>query len=141
MATEFRVSTQALGAGLSILEDALREARLPDEAVLELRLVAEELLTNVAAYGHEDADEHWVSVELALQGSDVTLRFVDDGRPFDPLGATPPDLTAPVEDRPVGGLGVHLVRSLVDQATYERVAGQNVLTLRKRVGRPPDDVA
>jgi serine/threonine-protein kinase RsbW len=141
MPTEFLVSTQALGAGLSALEGALREAGLPDEAVLELRLVAEELLTNVAAYGYEDADEHWVSVELALQGADVTLRFVDDGRPFDPLAAPAPDLTAPVEDRPVGGLGVHLVRSLVDDAGYERVADQNVLTLRKRVGRPPDDVA
>ena len=141
MPTGFLVSTQALGAGLSALEDALRGERLPDEAVLELRLVAEELLTNVAAYGHEGADEHWVSVELALQGADVTLRFVDDGRPFDPLAAAPPDLTVPVEHRPVGGLGVHLVRSLVDDAAYERVEGQNVLTLRKRVGRPPDDVA
>src|SRR5262245_23364840 len=141
MPTEFRVSTQALGPGLAALEDALRAAGLPDESVLELRLVAEELLVNVADYGHDDGAEHWVRVELELTADRVTLRFEDDGRPFDPLAAPPPDVAAPVEERDVGGLGVHLVRSLVDHAEYAWVAGRNVLTVRKRLSHPPDDVA
>jgi anti-sigma regulatory factor (Ser/Thr protein kinase) len=141
MPTEFRVATHALGPGLSALEDALRQAGLPEETVLDLRLVAEELLTNVAAYGHEDGAEHWVRVELALAGDEVRLRFADDGRPFDPLAAPAPDLAAPLAERPIGGLGIHLVRSLVDHAEYARLAGQNVITLRKRVGPSPDDVA
>lgn len=141
MATEFRVSTHALGPGLAALEDALRAAGLPDEPVLELRLVAEELLVNVADYGHDDRAEHWVRVELEREGDEVRLRFEDDGRPFDPLAAPAPDLEGPVEERPVGGLGVHLVRSLVDRAEYARVEGHNVLTVHRHLGPPPDDVA
>ncbi|HET9314359.1 MAG TPA: ATP-binding protein [Vicinamibacteria bacterium] len=141
MTTEFRVSTQAPGPGLDALEDALRAAGLPDEPVLELRLVAEELLVNVAEHGHDDGAEHWVRVELDLTEDQATLRFVDDGRPFDPLAAPAPDLAGPVGERAVGGLGVHLVRSLVDHAEYARVEARNVVTVRKRVGPPPDDVA
>ena len=52
--------------------------------------MAEEVLTNVAKYGHDDGAEHWVRVRLTLVAGEVTLEFTDDGRPFDPLAATPP---------------------------------------------------
>ena len=132
MKGEFRVGTRQLGSGLDALEGALRGARLPEETVLDLRLVAEEVLTNVAKYGHDDAAEHWVRVRLELAAGEVTLEFADDGRPFDPLAAQPPEV-APGVERPVGGLGLELVRSLVDAAEYARVGSENVLTLRKRV--------
>lgn len=135
MESEFRVATRALGPGLAALEAALRAADLPDVVVLELLLAAEEVLTNVARYAYDDdGAEHWVRVTLDRAGADLTLRFADDGRPFDPLAEAPPDLTGPVEQRPIGGLGIHLVRSLVDHAQYARVGGENVLTLRRRVG-------
>ena len=132
---ELRVATSELGAGLDALEAALRVERLPEATILELRLVAEELLTNLAKYGHDDGAGHWVQVGLTLVGGDVILEFTDDGRPFDPLAAPPPEFSAQAGERPVGGLGVHLVRSLVDAAEYVRRGSQNVLTLRKRAGR------
>lgn len=134
MESEFRVGTRALGPGLAALEAALRAAALPDDVVLELLLAAEEVLTNVASYAHEDGAEHWVRVTLDRAADGLTLRFADDGRPFDPLAAAPPDLASPVGERPIGGLGIHLVRSLVDRAEYARVGGENVLTLHRRVG-------
>ena len=66
--------------------------------------------------------------------AEVTLEFRDDGRPFDPLAAPPPDLRSPMEHRSTGGLGIHLLRSLVDAAEYVRLGSENVLTLKKRLG-------
>jgi serine/threonine-protein kinase RsbW len=130
------VSTQAPGPGLSALEDTLRDVGLSDDVVLDLRLVAEEIVTNVGKYGHDVGGEHFVRVGLALRDGELTLRFVDDGRVFDPLSAPPADLDGPPEARPIGSLGLHLVRSLVDAAAYERVGVENVLTLRRRVAPP-----
>lgn len=141
METEFRVATLALGPGLAALESALREAGLADDVVLDVRLVAEEVLTNVAKYGHDDGAAHWVRVRLALVPGELTLTLTDDGRPFDPLAVPPPDLAAPAGERPIGGLGIHLLRSLVDGADYARVGAENVLTLRRRLGRLPGDMA
>jgi serine/threonine-protein kinase RsbW len=132
---ELRVATSELGAGLDALEAALRAERLPEATILELRLVAEELLTNLAKYGYDDGAAHWARVGLTLAAGDVILEFTDDGRPFDPLAAPPPEFSAQAGERPAGGLGVHLVRSLVDAAEYVRRGSQNVLTLRKRAGR------
>jgi anti-sigma regulatory factor (Ser/Thr protein kinase) len=136
---QFRVGTRQLGPGLDALEAALRSGRLPEEAVLDLRLVAEEILSNVAKYGHADQAKHWVRVRLELVGGEVTLEFRDDGRAFDPLAARPPDF-APDGERPIGGLGLELVRSLVDAAEYSRLGSENVLTLKKRVGEREGDV-
>jgi serine/threonine-protein kinase RsbW len=137
---EFRVGTRELGPGLDALETALRGEGIREGAVLDLRLVAEEVLTNLAKYGHDDDAEHWARVALTLAPGEVTLEFTDDGRPFDPLAAPPPDFAAPAEARPEGGLGIHLVRSLVDAAEYVRRGSENVLTLRKRVSASRGDV-
>src|SRR5262245_47280151 len=133
---EFRVATSELGAGLDTLEAALRAERLPEAAILELRLVAEEILTNLAKYGHDDGAAHWAHVGLTLVAGDVILELTDDGRPFNPLAAPPPEFPAQAAERPIGGLGIHLVRSLVDEAEYVRRGSQNVLTLRKRAVGP-----
>jgi anti-sigma regulatory factor (Ser/Thr protein kinase) len=130
----FEVGTRRLAAGLDALEAALRRGGVPDDAVLDLRLVAEEVLTNLAKYGHDDREEHTVRLRLTLADGEVALEFTDDGRPFDPLTAAPPEPEADAE-RPEGGLGLLLLRSLVDDSEYARRGTQNVLVLKKRVGR------
>jgi len=129
----FRVSARQLGPGLDALEEALREGRLPEEAVLDLRIVAEEVLTNFAKYGHDDDGEHWVGLRLILVSGEVTLQFTDDGRPFNPLTASLPDPEEECGERLPGGLGLQLIRSLVETAEYARLGPANVLTLRKRL--------
>ena len=140
MQRELRVATSALGPGLDAIEAALRGAGVADAAVLDLRLVAEDVLTNVTKYGHDDGGEHWVLVRLTLAPEEVTLEFADDGRPFDPIAAQRAFLAAPAPEPGTGGLGIHLALSLVDAAQYERRGSENVLTLRKRTGVPRGDV-
>jgi anti-sigma regulatory factor (Ser/Thr protein kinase) len=100
--------------------------------VLELRLVAEEVLTNIAKYAFEPGTTPTAEILVSVTASEAVLEFRDAGRPFDPLAQPPPDLDLPLEERAVGGLGLPLVRALVDEVRYARKGGSNVLRLVKR---------
>ena len=71
-------------------------------------LTVEELVTNCIKYGYDDTDEHIIGIELQVAHNELMLTVTDDGRPFNPLELTPPDINLPVEERPIGGLGIHL---------------------------------
>ena len=141
MERQFRVGTRELGRGLDAVEAALRSACIREETVLDLRLVAEEVLTNIAHHAHDDAEQHWIRIRLTLIADELTLEFTDDGRPFDPLASTPRVRPARSGERAIGGLGIHLTLALVDAAEYARRGSENVLTLRKRLSAPDGDVA
>ena len=119
-------------AALDRLEAACRAAGFPEEAVIDLRIVAEEVLTNVARYGFETGATPALELRVAFTEAEAVLEFRDAGTPFDPLAAPAPDLELPPEARPLGGLGLTLVRALVDEARYEREEAENVLRLVKR---------
>jgi len=108
---------------------------LPRRVVFELNLVLDEVLTNVMSYGYADTRQHQIIVRLSVMlephPAEVVIEVEDDGRPFDPTEAEVPALDSPVEERPVGGLGIHLVRQLMDGLTYRRQQGKNVLLLRR----------
>jgi anti-anti-sigma factor len=105
---------------------------VPDDVRRGMNVALDELLTNTVSYAlSDDGGEVTVEVELCPDRLIVTLS--DSGRPFDPFGQTAPDTTLSVEDRPMGGLGIHLVRHLVDDARYERRSDRNVVVLTKRV--------
>ncbi len=74
-----------------------------------------------------------MDVSLALDDGELALCLEDDGPAFDPLAAPMPDLDAPIEDRPIGGLGIHLLREMMDELEYTRLDSRNRLTLRKRI--------
>ena len=118
-------------AALDRLEALCRAAGLAEPVVLELRLVAEEVVTNVAKYGYAPGAAAAMEVRVSMDDDAVSLEFRDSGEPFDPLSQPPPDLDAPLEERPVGGLGLTLVRALVEEARYAREGPVNVLRLVK----------
>lgn len=122
----------ALPAALDWLEAVLRAAGVGEAVVGELRLVAEEGLSNVIRHAYGDSARHSIEVILEIGGGEILLVLRDDGRPFNPLAAPAPDLDAPVERRPAGGLGILLLKSLADRADYRREGGANVLRLAKR---------
>ena len=102
-------------------------------------LALEEVLTNVISYGFPAGGRHDIEVRIAWRPYDpnegaLRATVSDDGVPFDPLAAEPPDLGRPVEQRKVGGLGIHLLRALADAIDYRRDGGRNVVTFRLRVG-------
>jgi serine/threonine-protein kinase RsbW len=107
------------------------EAGLTDEAMFQINLVLEELVTNVIQHGPGVGQPVSINVRIERDGDRLEIVLVDDARPFDPFAVPMPDLTADIEHRTVGGLGVHFVRALVDEWRYTRVNGQNVVWLRK----------
>ncbi|MEN6343024.1 MAG: ATP-binding protein [Methanospirillum sp.] len=107
-----------------------------EEVQFDLALVLDEAFTNVVEHGYGDTPGP-VAVCAALIDGEVVLRLIDEAPVFDPLAAPPPELEDALEDRPVGGLGIHLIRQLTDRAEYVRRDGRNVLTLRRSLDRPP----
>ncbi len=100
--------------------------------IFRVNLVLEELGLNVMDYGYDDGI-HEFEIVLTSEPDTLTIEIIDDGRPFDPLSDTPPPvLEGSIEDRPIGGLGVHLVRELMDELHYRREQGRNHLTLATR---------
>ena len=98
-----------------------------------VNLLLDELVSNIIKYGYDDAGEHRIEVVVQVDGGVLTISIDDDGKPFNPLELPPPDLDLPIEDRPVGGLGVYIVRSLADTLDYRRERGHNLFTLTKKV--------
>lgn len=132
----FRIRNHArdLPSALDGVEEFCRGRGLEMETALEVRLVAEEVLTNFVKYAHAATDDSEMALRLTASTDAVRLEFRDEGVPFNPLEAPLPDLTSALEERGIGGLGILLVKTLVDDATYVREGGANVLVLIKRVG-------
>lgn len=97
----------------------------------DLNLALEEIVTNIISYGYADDREHEIRVVLGVQAGEVRAEVEDDGQPFDPTQVPVPDITKPLEERTVGGLGIHLVRQLIDSVAYERRGQKNFLVLKK----------
>ena len=99
-----------------------------------LNMALDDLLNNVVQYAFpNDPTEHHIEVEGDVQDGYVILTITDDGIPFNPLSAAPPDLSVLLHEREIGGLGIHLVRSMFDEVTYQRNVGRNVLTVKKKL--------
>jgi anti-sigma regulatory factor (Ser/Thr protein kinase) len=114
----------------SLREFADRHA-VPTRAILAVNLALEEIMVNTISYGYADLRDRSIRVELTVTDGWLVVRVEDDAGPFDPTTRPAPDLSQRLEDRPVGGLGIHLVRGLFDAVEYERAGGRNVLVLRK----------
>jgi serine/threonine-protein kinase RsbW len=115
------------------LQDFWAEEHLPPEHALSFELALEEIFVNVVTHGSPQGKVPAVEVTLLLREGDLSMTLEDDGPEFDPLSLPPPNVTASLGERPQGGLGVHLVRQLMDAVTYQRIANRNHLTMRKRL--------
>ena len=106
---------------------------IPPETEYDLNLALDEMVTNVARHAHHDGGEHQFTLQIAVNQDEFVARIEDDGIEFNPLEHPIPDLNAPLEERKAGGLGIYLVRQIMTSVEYQRVAGKNVLTLRKKL--------
>jgi sigma-B regulation protein RsbU (phosphoserine phosphatase) len=114
--------------------NAFAEAHEIDTKVRRsLNLVFDELMNNTISYGYDDEGEHEIHVVLRLKGGVLHVTISDDGTPFNPFDISAPDTTLSLEERPIGGLGVHLVRSVMDEVSYQRKGERNVITMSMRV--------
>jgi len=120
---------ERIQAAVTILSQA---ENWPPELLYQIELVLEEIGTNIIKYGQDGEKETEIQITLTSDRKSLTMEIIDTGKPFDPFADAPqPDLDSDVPDRPIGGLGVYLVRKLMDEASYRREDGMNKVTLVK----------
>jgi serine/threonine-protein kinase RsbW len=123
-----------LPALLRFLQDFWREFKLTPAEALAFELALEEVFMNVVMHGSRADRAPGVKVSMTVVDGGVMLTVEDDGPAFDPLSLPAPDLTASLEARRVGGLGVFLVRQVMDSVRYERRDTTNRLQMTKKMG-------
>jgi anti-sigma regulatory factor (Ser/Thr protein kinase) len=105
-----------------------------DDDVTALKLIADEIFTNITSYSSLGGGEYPVTLEIEVENGVVSMTFIDGGIPFDPTSAPSPDIELSAEEREIGGLGIYMVRCMTDEIFYERAGDKNVLTVKKRLG-------
>lgn len=127
---------------VSAAVEAFCEEHGARECSFPINVALEELLVNTISYGYTDNESHDIDVTLTIGDGAIVAELRDDAAPFDPLQAPPPDhLDAPIEERRIGGLGIHLMKSVMDQITYDYRDGRNHITLLKRLASAVDEPA
>jgi len=108
---------------------------LPMKVIFHLTLCLDELVTNIISYGYADFDEHPIDVTINYVDEVISIRIEDDSEPFNIFEAPEPELDVPLEERkrPIGGMGIHLVKNMVDEIDYKREDGKNILLLKKNI--------
>jgi anti-sigma regulatory factor (Ser/Thr protein kinase) len=101
------------------------------DVVFAANLAIEEIVSNIIKYGYHDALKHEITVRLALLERTLEIEICDDGGEFNPFNQ--PESDASSEARQIGGLGIHLVRNMLDTCSYERRDGQNIVKLSKKL--------
>jgi anti-sigma regulatory factor (Ser/Thr protein kinase) len=104
---------------------------LSETLISEINICLDELFTNIVLYGFKDDLEHIIRFRLNLNGNALIVNIEDNGIPFNPLIKKDPELPADINNAKIGGLGIHIVKKLVDDVWYERKRGKNILTLKK----------
>ena len=107
-----------------------------DKAIFEMNLALDELFTNIISYGFQDKQEHTIKINISIEGDLLEIRIEDDGIPFNPIQSKAPDFQCGIEECKIGGLGIHLIKKLMDDIRYQRVADKNILFLRRKI---PDE--
>jgi serine/threonine-protein kinase RsbW len=130
---KIRIDIAAMRDVRGFVADFVTQHALETDEQHRIMIVLEELITNLAKYGYRNRPAGNAEIAMQLDAPHLTIEFTDDGDPFDLLDAPRPDLDAPLEERDLGGLGVHIVRSLADEVRYSRAGGRNVLQLMRRV--------
>ncbi len=126
-----------VAAFADVFETFCTEHDVQTAVMRAFQVVFDEWLTNIVDYAHAGREDASIEVALALSPEQLTAEIQDHGEPFDPLNdSVEPSLDLDVEDRPIGGLGVHLIRTLMDDLSYRREQERNILRISKRRPTP-----
>ncbi len=110
---------------------------LPESVAQAAQVALDELLSNTVRAGYPSGETGHIEAAFSASDEALDIHLVDDGVAFDPLARADPDTEAPIEARPIGGLGIYFVKRLMDDVSYERVGRENHLRLRKRIIKGP----
>lgn len=118
---------------LEALEEFCRAHKLSVEVMQAVDLSLEEHLANILSYGRHPFDKATILIRFSIENNEISVEVHDAGIPFDPTSHPAPDLAFPLDERPVGGLGIHLMRQFMDRLEYRREEGRNVLIMHKNL--------
>ena len=130
---QFKNHVSELDRLIGELEDFGKKKNISKKCQQQIQLAIEEHFINIVLHGYADEDEHIIDIRLACENNVAEITIEDDGVPFNPLELSPPDTTLPLEERKIGGLGIHLARQCMDDITYQRKKNKNILWLKKKV--------
>ena len=125
-----------IGRVAQVFDRFWKKHSLADPVVNAVQVALDEMIANIVQYAYDDAEEHKIYIEISLTEEALTLQIRDDGRPFNPFSTTPtkPDTTSTLAKRPVGGLGLHLITSLMDSCEYHYRDKHNCSIMKKNLG-------
>lgn len=115
------------------LENYGKKIGLSKKFIFEINLALDELFTNIISYGFKDDNEHTIKVTMTPENDDLCMCIEDDGIPFNPVQFESPDVSCSVEECKIGGLGIHIMKKLMDDICYQRRGKKNILTLKKKL--------
>jgi len=117
-----------------VVEELAEEWGMSLKISMNINLVLEEIITNIIFYGIEDKKDHIIDIEFVKEANEIIVMITDDGKAFNILEAEDfEDGEKTAEEREVGGLGIHFVKTLMDRVEYEYISGKNILTLHKKL--------
>lgn len=123
-----------LGEVSAFVDSHLEEIDCPIKAQMQLDIAVEELFVNIANYAYApDTGKATIRLEINEEPLSVSITFIDNGVPYDPLAKADPDITLSAEERAIGGLGIFMVKKSMDDMFYEYKDSQNVLTIVKKL--------
>ena len=124
-----------IGKASATLEAFAAQQQLAGQVVVAMQIVFEELLSNIIKYNYDSEEPRDIEITVQAAEDQVTATIIDDGIAFDPFDAPAPDTTLALEEREVGGLGVHIVRTMMDSVSYQRDGNRNVVTVSKHLDK------
>ena len=125
-------TVENIEAVTDFVNQQLEELACPMKAQMQINIAIDELFSNIAHYSYNpEIGQATVRVEVMENPLAVSITFIDNGVPFDPLSKEDPDLTLSTEERQIGGLGIYMVKESMDEITYEYKDGQNILSIKK----------
>ncbi len=117
----------------AFLEECADAWELSMPLTLSLNLVLEEAFTNVVQYGYSDKEEHEIEINIEKIENKLIITLIDDANPYDPTAKSDPDINLSAADRPIGGLGIFLIKKTMDEVHYEQKDGKNHLIMTKNI--------
>lgn len=108
--------------------DSLNSFGLDVRKIFDVQLAVDEVCTNIISYGYTN-EVGMIDISCKMDGGEIVIVIKDKGKPFNPMSVEPPDLDTSLEERDIGGLGIYLIKSLMDEVEYEFMGGMNVLTM------------
>ena len=116
------------------IEEIGNDFSLSPDIVFNLNLVLEEAVVNIINYAYPKEEHQYIYLSATMKDESIVLVLTDTGKEFDPTAAPEADITLSADERQIGGLGIFLIRQIMNEVKYERIEGKNVLTLEKKLG-------